>query len=340
MSIEESGGNRNREAGAGRLVDRFGRVKRKLRISITDRCNFRCVYCMPEEPRWQPKQALLSFEELHALAAIFVRRFGVGQIRLTGGEPLVRRGAVDFVAMLQDLRAQGLRRVSLSTNGVFLGRDARALLAAGLDDVNVSLDSLSPSRFAALTGGGELSRVLEGIESARKAELPIKVNAVVIRGRNEADIVSLTRWGYAESIPLRLIEFMPLDGRGLWSPAKVFSESEIVALLGREFEVARLPRNGDPATYYLLNGKYQLGIISTVSNPFCADCDRIRLTANGLLFACLFSPKGVDLRTWLRCGSEREAERLIVETVRNKPKGFIELGVQPERRITMNALGG
>ncbi|HKN09471.1 MAG TPA: GTP 3',8-cyclase MoaA [Pseudomonadota bacterium] len=341
MSDETAVGPAQTVARSGALLDRFGRTKKKLRLSLTDRCNFRCIYCMPDHPGWRPKPELLSFEELYTLAGAFVRWFGVDQIRLTGGEPLARRDTQRFVAMLHGLRPVGLRRVSLSTNGAFLGRDAQELADAGLDDVNVSLDSLSPPRFASLTGGGSLGEVLDGIEAARGVGLPLKLNAVVIRGRNEGDIIPLARFGYAAKLPLRLIEFMPLDGRGLWSPDKVFSEKEIVATLEREFEVQRMPRTREPATYYLLNGTYPLGIISTVSNPFCAQCDRIRLTADGHLFACLFSPAGIDLRQPLRAGEGRATlERRIRNAIWNKPGGFVERSADSARAVSMHVLGG
>ncbi len=340
MNDQDPGGGIERGS-RGALVDRFGRTKKKLRLSLTDRCNFRCVYCMPEEPAWKPRSELLTFEEMYTLAALFVDRLGIEQIRLTGGEPLVRRNAVNFIAMLGRLRSAGLKRVSLSTNGVFLGREARALKDAGLDDVNVSLDSLSSGRFSDLTGGGEVNQVLRSITQARDAGLDVKVNAVVIRGRNENDIVPLALWGYEYRLPLRLIEFMPLDARGLWSPDKVFCEKEIIAALARHFEVAAMPHSREPATYYLLNHTYPLGIISTVSNPFCADCDRIRLTADGRLFPCLFSAGGVDLRSGLRAGQASDAiEQLIRAAVWNKPRGFVDRPVHTGPPVRMHVLGG
>jgi GTP 3',8-cyclase len=314
---------------------------KKLRISLTDRCNFRCVYCMPECPVWGPRKVILSLEELHHLAAVFVGRFGVEQIRLTGGEPLLRSGAPRFVSMLHGLRAAGLRRVSLSTNGTLLARYAQELAESALDDANVSLDSLSPARFHQITGG-DLREVLRGIESAREAGLPVKLNAVVMRGTNDIDIPALAAWAYQADIPLRFIEFMPLDSRGLWSPDKVFTEREIVALLARQFEVKPLPRTDEPASYYLLNGHFRLGVISTISNPFCARCDRIRLTADGRLFACLFSPAGVDLKSALRPTINSDLlESQMEAAIRNKPRGFVERTASMDRgNVGMHVLGG
>ncbi len=322
------------------LCDSFGRTMKKLRVSLTDRCNYRCVYCMPECPTWKRREEILTLEELYSIVARFVRRFGVEQLRLTGGEPLVRRGAVDFVAMLRDLRGSGLRRTSLSSNGVLLGKFARALRQAGLDDVNVSLDSLSPERFAMLTGGGNLREVLSGIESARAAGLAVKVNTVVIRGFNESEVVALAQWAMREDLPLRFIEFMPLDGRGFWSADKVFSEKEMLARLSERFAIDPLARTSDPARCYLLDGRFRLGIISTVSNPFCAQCDRIRLTADGHLFSCLFSPAGVNLRDALRRGEDFALDSAIGQAVWSKPRGFVEKQAPVHREVSMNVLGG
>jgi cyclic pyranopterin phosphate synthase len=322
------------------IADRFGRVKRKLRVSLTDRCNYRCVYCMPECPVWKPRADILRFEELHALVGFFVRRLGIEQVRLTGGEPLVRRGVAGFVRMLADLRASGLNRVSLSSNGVMLARFAGALARAGLDDVNVSLDAISPALFSRMTGGGQVRDVLRGIEAARKAGLRVKLNAVVIRGMNQDEIVPLTEFAVSEDLPLRFIEFMPLDGRGFWSADKVVTEREILALVCERFEVSATERTNEPASYYLLDSKFQLGIIATVSNPFCARCDRVRLTADGRVFSCLFAPAGVDLREALArsAGGAESLDSLVREAIWNKPAGFIELRGRGE--VSMNVLGG
>ena len=326
------------------LRDRFGRTMKKLRISLTDRCNFRCVYCMPESPVWGPRKVVLSLEELHHLAAVFVARFGVEQIRLTGGEPLVRSGAPRFVSMLQSLRSAGLRRVSLSTNGALLARYARELADSGLDGVNISLDSLSPARFHQITGGGDLREVLHGIDSAREASLPLKFNTVVMRGTNDTEIPALADWAYRAGIPLRFIEFMPLDSRSLWSADKVVTEREIVALLARHFDVKPLARTheSEPANYYLLNGHFRLGVISTISNPFCARCDRIRLTADGRLFACLFSPAGVDLKSAMGPAVNSELlESRIEAAIRNKSPGFVDSSASMYRgKVGMHVLGG
>lgn len=323
------------------LGDQFGRTMKRLRVSLTDRCNFRCVYCMPECPAWGAREEILTFAELRRLLEIFVTRLGIEQLRLTGGEPLLRSGVARFVAMLSELRCTGLRRVSLSTNGVLLTRDARQLADAGLDDINVSVDSLSPERFCQITGGGRLHDVLQGIDSARKAGLPVKINAVVMRGTNDADVLPLARWAYREQLPLRFIEFMPLDSRGLWSPDKVFTERELISLLSREFEVTSTSRTSEPASYYYLNGSLRLGVIATVSNPFCSSCDRVRLTSDGRLFACLFSPAGVDLKGALRLELDNDQlESRIRAAVFNKPAGFVEKSARTIEHAGMHVLGG
>ena len=314
---------------------------KRLRVSLTDRCNFRCAYCMPECPVWGAKEDILSLEELRQLVGIFVARLGIEQLRLTGGEPLLRGGVARFVAMLSELKCAGLRRVSLSTNGALLSRYAHELADVGLDDVNVSLDSLSPERFRQITGGGSLPDVLRGIGCAREAGLPVKINAVIMRGTNDADVLPLALWAYREQLPLRFIEFMPLDSRGLWSPDKVFTERDLLALLSREFEIAPMARTSEPASYYLLNGSFRLGVIPTVSNPFCAMCDRVRLTADGRLFACLFSPAGVDLKEALRAKLDRDVlESQIVAAVFNKPRGFVEKSALMNGHAGMHVLGG
>jgi GTP 3',8-cyclase len=323
------------------LSDRYGRTMKKFRVSLTDRCNLRCVYCMPECPGWRTRDEILGFEEIERLVEIFVVRMGIEQVRLTGGEPLLRQNVADLVAGLGALRTAGLRRVSLSTNGVFLARYARALADAGLDDVNVSLDSLSPRRFEKITGGGRLSDVLAGIEFAREAGVSVKLNCVVMRGVNDGDVLPLARWAYQANLALRFIEFMPLDSRGLWSPEMVFTKREIIASLQQEFAVMSEPRTPDPARYFMLNGTMRVGVISTVSSPFCAQCDRIRLTADGRLFPCLFTQSGIDLKGTMRAGAGAgRIEACIRNAVANKPLGFVDQSAHLNPRVGMHVLGG
>lgn len=328
----------------GPLRDRYGRVKRKLRVSLTDRCNFRCPYCMPDSPDFMPRGERLGRTELQRLLRLFVSEMGVSHLRLTGGEPLLRRDLEAVIAECGALRPLGLERISLTTNAALLARRAAGLKAAGLDDLNISLDALTPDTFARLSGNREVRPVLDGIAAAREAGLPLKLNAVIVRGVNEDEILPLARWAMAQDLPLRFIEFMPLDGRHEWSQQRVVTEAEILERLRGEFGVQPLPRGSDPAAYFELRGgaaRTRVGVIATVSNPFCASCDRLRLTADGKLYPCLFSPRGTSLREPLRAGAgDAELGALIRDTVWHKDAGYIEHPGYAERRIAMNALGG
>ncbi|EKP95701.1 GTP 3',8-cyclase MoaA [Thermaerobacter subterraneus] len=329
----------------GPLVDRFGRVVRKLRISLTDRCNFRCVYCMPEgDIPWIPTTEILTFAEIERVVRI-VAGMGVEKIRLTGGEPLLRPGVEELVARL--VRVPGIRSVSMTTNGFFLREKAGALKAAGLAGVNVSLDSLDRDRFRQLTRRDELDRVLDGIAAAAAAGLePIKINAVVMRGFNDGEIETFLRWVREQPIQLtlRFIEFMPLDGSNVWTRDLVYTAAEILQQAQRIAPV--VPLHNDPADparlYRFADGRGTFGIIASVSQPFCASCDRIRLTADGKIRNCLFAVEEFDLRELLRGGADDEA---VAAAIRRavwakwaghliNQKGF----VKPQR--AMYAIGG
>jgi cyclic pyranopterin phosphate synthase len=322
-----------------KLIDQHGRRKRKLRISLTDRCNFRCRYCMPEHPQWLPKSQILTIEEIAMLARIMVHE-GITHIRLTGGEPLLRRGLVDCVELLNALRPLGLQRISMTSNASLLAPLAEKLKAAGLDDLNISLDSVEPATFLRMTGRA-LQPVIEGIEAAVAAGLPLKLNSVLLRDDNGGQIVALAEWARARGLPLRFIEYMPLDEPGRWQRAQVVAEAEILAALRTRFGVEPLLRSADPATRYRLDGDYEIGIISTVSNPFCASCDRLRITATGDLYTCLFAPRGTPLRELLRSGVGDEAliER-IRDAVWHKDRGYVAQPGPVERPVTMHAMGG
>lgn len=323
------------------LLDARGRIKRKLRVSLTDRCNLRCHYCMPEKPQWLPRASLMRNDELHRLISLFVSTLGISELRLTGGEPLLRPDVPQLLAALGALRGQGLQRIALTSNGVYLAKVATALKASGLDDCNISIDALTPERFTALTRG-QVAPVLEGIAAAQAAGLPVKLNCVVIRGANEAEVLPLTQWAEARGLPLRFIEFMPLDGRQGWDQGKVVTEAEIVAQLSPHYALTALPRASDPAQYYAVGAHgYRIGVISTISKPFCGSCDRLRLDARGQLYTCLFSATGRDLLTPLRDGaSDAELGRLIRDAVWHKPAGYAEQPGYVERPITMHHLGG
>jgi cyclic pyranopterin phosphate synthase len=308
------------------LIDPYGRTIRDLRISVTDRCNFRCTYCMPEEGmKWLPREDVLSYEEIVRLARIFVERFEVDGLRLTGGEPTVRAHLPVLVAELSELRVPATSRsplrgrkpdLSMTTNGATLRLIAGDLRSAGLDRVNISLDTLQPARFHAMTRRDELEHVLDGIEAARQAGFsPVKLNAVIERGVNDDEIVDLARFGRDRGIELRYIEFMPLDADGHWANAQVVSQEEIVAAIAEVFPLEQLPARGAaPADRWrYLDGRGTVGVIPTVTKPFCADCDRVRLTADGHFRTCLFATTDFDLLTMIRRGADDVALAAEIE---------------------------
>ncbi len=324
------------------LVDRFGRVHTNMRISVTDRCNFRCVYCMPEDQQFYPKEWILTYEEILRLARIAVG-LGVGKIRLTGGEPLVRRDLPVLVRALRDL--PGLRDLSLTTNGVRLAEMAADLWDAGLRRLNVSLDSLDPAKFAAITRRDLFHQVMEGLEAAAAAGFaPVKVNAVAIRDFTEPELVAFARLAREREFQVRFIEYMPLDGDGAWDPGQVLSGEEMLATIGAVYPLEAVPgRASDPAQRYrFTDGKGEIGIIPTVSEPFCEKCDRIRLTADGKLRYCLFAVEETDLKTPLRAGaSDAELAWLFVETVRAKwPGHLINQSAFARPARNMSQIGG
>ncbi|MEJ7582570.1 MAG: GTP 3',8-cyclase MoaA [Acidimicrobiales bacterium] len=285
------------------LIDGFGRIHRDLRISITDRCNYRCTYCMPEEGlRWLPREEVLSFEEIERLARILVERFGIDSIRLTGGEPTVRAHLPALVEKLSSLGTD----LTLTTNGSSLGLLAGDLASAGLRRINISLDSLRPARFLELTRRDDLQRVLDGIAAAVAAGLhPVKVNVVVMRGINDDEVLEMAAFGRTQGVLVRFIEFMPLDGDDDWSSDKVVPGAEIVAAIDAVFPLEAVAQGHDPAERWRYrDGGGEVGVIASVTEPFCASCDRIRLTADGRLRACLFSTEETDLRGLLRSGSD------------------------------------
>ena len=295
------------------LIDPYGRTVRDLRISITDRCNFRCTYCMPEEGmKWLPRDEVLTYEELARVAGICVSHFGVDGIRLTGGEPTMRAHLpilVQKLAVLQvpadasSPRAGKPIDLAITTNGATLRLIAQELRNAGLARINISLDTLKKDRFFEMTRRDELEHVLDGIDAAIDAGFsPIKINAVVQRGINDDEIVDLATFGRDKGIEVRFIEFMPLDASGTWDNAQVFSQEEIVAAISKVYPLELMPARGAaPADRWrYLDGKGTVGVIPTVTKPFCGDCDRVRLTAEGQFRTCLFSTTEFDLRAMLR----------------------------------------
>ena len=298
------------------LIDPFGRTIRDLRISVTDRCNFRCTYCMPEEGmKWLPRSEVLTFEEIERLARIFVEHFEVDGLRLTGGEPTIRAHMPVLVRKLAQLRVPAHSAsafagrkpdLSITTNGATFRLLAHELRDAGLDRVNISLDTLDRAKFERMTRRDELVRVLDGIEAAKEAGFaPVKINAVIERGVNDDEIVALARYGRDHEVEVRFIEFMPLDATGHWMHDKVVGQDEIVAAVHAEFPLEPLPPQGAaPASQWrYADGAGTIGVIPTVTKPFCDDCDRVRLTADGQFRTCLFATTEFDLLRLLRDGA-------------------------------------
>ena len=283
------------------LVDSFGRIHTDLRISVTDRCNFRCTYCMPEEGmEWLDRSHVLTFEEIERIASVLVERCGVESIRLTGGEPTVRARLPLLVEKLAALDVD----LSMTTNGATLTQLAADLKAAGLDRINISLDTLRADRFLELTRRNSLDAVLDGIAAAVEAGFdPVKVNAVLMRGINDDEVVDFLDLGRRMGVVVRFIEFMPLDAQGEWSADRVMSHGEIVALASEHFDFDPVERGSSPAERFVYNdGLGEFGIIASVTEPFCDSCDRIRLTAEGQVRNCLFALDHVDLRRVVRGG--------------------------------------
>lgn len=286
------------------LIDPHARRVEDLRVSITDRCNFRCAYCMPAEGmEWLPRTELLTYEEIARVAQVCVERFGFRSVRVTGGEPLVRAHVTRLVEMLAALDVD----LALTTNGVKLPELAHDLRAAGLRRVNVSLDSLRRETFLALTRRDELDRVVAGIDAAIDAGLaPVKVNAVVMRGVNDDEIVDLAAFARDKGVGLRFIEFMPLDADGTWSRDKVVPAAEILERLDAVFPIEPIAdgAGAEPAERYRYrDGNGDVGVIASVTAPFCDNCDRVRLTAEGQFRTCLFALEEFDLRKELRAGA-------------------------------------
>ena len=326
------------------LLDGHGRVISDLRVSVTDRCNFRCQYCMPAEGLpWLERSQILSYEEVERLVRLMVA-MGIEDVRLTGGEPLVRRDFPRLVGMLAAV--DGIRDLSLTTNGYLLERDARALVDAGIDRVNVSIDSLQRDRFFQITRRDALPQVLRGLDAiaAFPQVHPIKVNAVAMRGFTEDEAVRFAEFARSTAFQVRFIEFMPLDGDHAWTPDAVLSGEELRRIIDTVHPLVELPRepSATARVFRFRDGKGEIGFINPVSEPFCADCNRIRLTAEGKLRTCLFSLHETDLRAPLRDGADDpELEAIIREAVwRKELKHHVgERGFRQPAR-TMSAIGG
>lgn len=304
------------------LIDQFGRKATDLRISVTDRCNYRCVYCMPEHVEWLPKPQILTFEEIETLTRIFAAE-GVNEIRLTGGEPLVRKDLPLLVSRL--VKIEGIESISLTTNGYYLKEQAQNLFDAGIKRINISLDSLRPERFAEITRNNSFHRVMEGIEESKRVGFsPIKINCVAIRGFNDDEILDFLRWGAENGLQIRFIEFMPLDGDHQWNVKNVLTQAEIIEAARKLGGIEKLDA-GTPAPanqYVYASGEGNFGVIPSVSEPFCGHCSRIRLTAEGKFRTCLFALQETDLRGPLRAGAGKdELTAMIQKAVYHKWAG-------------------
>ncbi|MFD1930507.1 MULTISPECIES: GTP 3',8-cyclase MoaA [Nonomuraea] len=328
------------------LKDAFGRVATDLRVSLTDKCNLRCTYCMPPEGLdWLPNAQLLTADEIVRLVTIGVERLGITEVRYTGGEPLLRRELVDIVARTAELRPRP--QVSLTTNGIGLAKLATSLAGAGLDRVNVSLDTLDRETFKRLAHRDRFEDVIAGLEAADQAGLrPVKVNTVLMRGVNEHEAVPLLRFCLDRGYELRFIEQMPLDAQHGWSRADMVTADEILALLTGAFELCPddlEERGSAPAERFLVDGgPSRVGVIGSVTRPFCGACDRVRLTADGQIRNCLFAREESDLKVALRDGATDEelAERWIAAVRGKRPGHGIDdpSFLQPVR--PMSAIGG
>ncbi len=321
------------------LLDAHHRPVKDLRISVTDRCNFRCTYCMPfaEYSAWIDRHELLTYEEIARVAAIFLE-LGADKIRLTGGEPLVRKNLEDLVAKLSAL--PGLRDLCLTTNGALLTEKAVALKAAGLKRLNVSLDSLDAEKFKRISQRGDLPRVLEGLKAAQRAGFErIKINAVIERGVNDDEILPLAEFARANGFAVRFIEFMDVGNSNDWTLQKVVPKKEMLERIAARYPLERVGREDGSAPavdYRFADGAGDVGVIASVTEPFCGDCTRARLTADGKLVTCLFSRDGHDLKTMIRSGASDESLREFISALwRNRTDRYSE-----ERLEAMNSAQG
>ncbi len=303
------------------LLDTFGRLHDNLRISVTDRCNIRCFYCMPEDVRFQDREHILSFEEIERFVQI-AARLGVRKLRLTGGEPLVRKGLPDLIRRL--LAIDGIEDLALTTNAVLLAAQADELYMAGLRRLNIHVDTLEAEKFQRITRRDDHAKVMAGIDAAQRLGFgPIKINVVAVKDLIDADIVPMARFGRERGIEIRYIEFMPLDAQGLWLRDKVLTADQMLAMLTREIGPLEAVADQDPRApateYRFLDGVGRVGFIASISRPFCLNCNRIRLTSDGKLRYCLFAHDETDVKDLLRAGASDEAiEQVIRSTVRAK----------------------
>ena len=346
------------------LIDSFGRVARKLRLSVTDRCNMQCIYCMPRDTdkkdesgsnnnatakRWLAQGEVLSYEEFLRVSYIMAR-LGIEKIRVTGGEPLLRPKVEELIAGLSKIKE--IKSISMTTNGLYLGEKADLLKKSGLQSVNISLDTFKAGRFKAMCGIDGLHKVLNSIYAAEKAGLKVKINTVLVRGWNEEEVANFARFARETGHIVRFIEFMPLDGPGIWSPDLVVSKSEVISRIRNDVgdieaseivgdNAAKLNEDGSaPAKLYsFTDGKGTVGFIPSMTEPFCAQCDRVRITSDGRLLTCLFENPGHDIKNLLRNGkTDQEIAKYILESAREKPEGVINIIRSKALKPTLNLM--
>jgi cyclic pyranopterin phosphate synthase len=326
------------------LTDSFGRTINNLRVSVTDQCNFRCIYCMPEEGMiFQPREEILTFEEISRFVRI-VTELGISKLRLTGGEPTVRKDLPVLVGMLAEI--PGVRDMAMTTNGFLLKKMSRDLREAGLPRLNVSLDTLDEEKFRQMTRRDVLHKVLAGLEEAtRYFQLPIKINVVAMKGYTEDELLDFAKLARTGPYQVRFIEYMPLDADRSWTRDQVLDGAEIIERIGSQWplDAVKRPDQREPADLFRFrDGKGEIGLIASVSEPFCGSCNRIRITADGKLRTCLFSIDETDIKALLRGGaSDTEIAETVIEAVRHKEPGHHINEpdfVQPER--TMSSIGG
>ena len=332
------------ETSRPKLIDGMGRTIVNLRISVTDRCNFRCTYCMPaDNVEFMDRSNLLSFEEIQRVAQI-VSRMGINRLRLTGGEPLMRKNLPVLIKMLNEV--DGIDDIAMTTNAYFLKDQAQSLKDAGLKRLNVSLDALDPKKFRDVNRRDCLQSVLDGLDTARKVGFKsIKINAVAVRNFSETEIMSLIEMGRSDGFEIRFIEFMPLDSDKVWERDKVLFGHEIVNMIKENYELIPIDNSleiGPASEYNFADGKGKIGIITAVSNPFCDHCNRIRMTADGKLRTCLFSTEETNLKELIRSGA---TDKTIIETLKQavlvkEPGHKINLDDFERPTRAMHAIGG
>ena len=332
------------ETSRPKLIDGMGRTIVNLRISVTDRCNFRCTYCMPaDNVEFMDRSNLLSFEEIQRVAQI-VSRMGINRLRLTGGEPLMRKNLPVLIKMLNEV--DGIDDIAMTTNAYFLKDQAQSLKDAGLKRLNVSLDALDPEKFRDVNRRDCLQSVLDGLDTARKVGFKsIKINAVAVRNFSETEIMSLIEMGRSDGFEIRFIEFMPLDSDKVWERDKVLFGHEIVNMIKDNYELVSIDNSleiGPASEYNFADGKGKIGIITAVSNPFCDHCNRIRMTADGKLRTCLFSTEETNLKELIRSGA---TDQTIIETIKQavlvkEPGHKINLDDFERPTRAMHAIGG